>query len=60
LFNEIRSFAGDDGSRLVSYVYGLGGREIGVSDLEAVFADLASMNETSECGDSYRYIGLRE
>ena len=60
LFNEIRSFAGANRLPLISYVYGLGGREIGVSDLEALFAELANMKETGEHGDLYRYIGLRE
>jgi len=60
LFNEVRSFAGANRLPLVSYVYGLGGREIGVSDLEGVFADLANRKETGEHGDLYRYIGLRE
>lgn len=60
LFNEIRSFAGGDSPRLVSFVYGLGGREINVSDLEAVYTDLADMNENGKTGELYRYIGLRE
>jgi pyruvate ferredoxin oxidoreductase alpha subunit len=57
LFNEVRSFAAERGPRLVNYVYGLGGRDILVSDLEKVFADLA---ENGASGETYRYIGLRE
>lgn len=60
LFNEVRSFAGGNHSRLISFVYGLGGREINVSDLENVYTDLAGMNQNGETGELFRYIGLRE
>ena len=60
LFNEIRSFAGGDSPQLLSYVYGLGGREINVSDLATVYTDVADMNESGEFGELFRYIGLRE
>jgi pyruvate ferredoxin oxidoreductase alpha subunit len=60
VFHEVRSFAGNGSPRLLSYVYGLGGREIGVRDLEGVFAELAKINGDGEAGDEYRYVGLRE
>jgi len=59
LFHEIRSFAKGD-SRLVSYVYGLGGRDITPSDLQGVFADLVATRQSGESDGAYRYIGLRE
>lgn len=43
----------------INYVYGLGGRDVRVEDIEKVFADLedAAANGTS---DVYRYLGVRE
>ena len=58
LFHEVRSFAADS-PRLVSYVYGLGGRDITPADLQRVFAELAAAS-SGESNGVYRYIGLRE
>lgn len=43
----------------INYVYGLGGRDVRVEDIEKVFADLedAAANGTDEV---YRYLGVRE
>ena len=43
----------------INYVYGLGGRDVRVEDIEKVFADLAdaAANGTE---DTYRYLGVRE
>ena len=60
LFHEIRSFVQADGPRLLSYVYGLGGRDINTSDLEGVLDDLAGGEPSAEPDDTYRYVGLRE
>jgi pyruvate ferredoxin oxidoreductase alpha subunit len=60
LFNEVRSFAGCEGPRLLNYVYGLGGRDINVSDLERIFMDLAQGVASGDAGEVYRYLGLRE
>jgi pyruvate ferredoxin oxidoreductase alpha subunit len=60
LFNEVRSFAGRCGPQLINYVYGLGGRDITVSDLERIFTELAAVGASGDAGDVYRYQGLRE
>ncbi len=60
LFNEVRSFAGRDCPMLVSYIYGLGGRDINATEIESIFDDLARMIESGKTGEVYRYIGLRE
>ena len=60
LFHEIRSFRQANGPRLVSYVYGLGGRDINTTDLEGVFDDLAGKQPSAEPEGTYRYVGLRE
>ena len=59
LFHEVRSFA-NGGAVLVSYVYGLGGRDITPSDLQGVFAELAARRQSGESDGVFRYIGLRE
>ena len=41
-------------------IYGLGGRDVRVEDMEQVFKDLQTMIVQNDAGDSYRYMGLRE
>lgn len=60
LSNEVRSFATQTQSPLVSYVYGLGGRDITASDLAEVFTELSRMEPSDKSCELYRYIGLRE
>ena len=44
----------------VNYIYGLGGRDVRVEDMEGIFATLKQINETGEVGETYRYLGIRE
>ena len=44
----------------VNYVYGLGGRDVRVEDMEGVFAELATIIENNDAGETYRYMGIRE
>ena len=44
----------------VNYMYGLGGRDVRVEDMEGVFEDLKQMVETGDAGETYRYMGIRE
>ena len=41
-------------------IYGLGGRDVRVEDMEQVFADLQQMTAQNDAGETYRYMGLRE
>lgn len=41
-------------------IYGLGGRDVRVEDMEQVFSDLQTMIEQNDAGETYRYMGLRE
>ena len=41
-------------------VYGLGGRDVRVEDMEQVFADLKAMIRRDDAGETYRYMGVRE
>ena len=44
----------------VNYIYGLGGRDVRVEDMEEVFAALQQMIEDGDAGETYRYMGIRE
>lgn len=44
---------------VVNYFYGLGGRDITVSDFETVYDKLEKIATTHEINDMYDYIGLR-
>ena len=58
VFTEVRSALYDLKKRpkLQNYVYGLGGRNIGLKDIEKVFAELMK----GKTSDSIKYIGLRK
>ena len=44
----------------VNYVYGLGGRDVRVEDMEGVFETLKQIAEDGEVKEAYRYLGIRE
>ena len=44
----------------VNYIYGLGGRDVRVEDMENVFATLENIAATGDAGEMYRYMGIRE
>ena len=44
----------------VNIIYGLGGRDVRVEDMEQVFTDLKTMIEKQDAGETYRYMGIRE
>lgn len=43
----------------INYVYGLGGRDVRVEDMEDVYATLQQVIDAGDAGDMYRYMGLR-
>lgn len=47
-------------AEVVNYFYGLGGRDITVSDFETVYDSLETLARTHTVTDMYRYIGLRK
>ncbi|MEO0131277.1 MAG: pyruvate ferredoxin oxidoreductase [candidate division WOR-3 bacterium] len=62
LFNEVRSVLYDEPERLItiSYVYGLGGREITPEEIEQVFLELLSLkNKRKKDIEKFRYINVR-
>ena len=44
----------------VNYIYGLGGRDVRVEDMEHIFAALKQIAEDGDSGETYRYLGIRE
>lgn len=58
---EIKAALYDKGVKniLLNYVYGLGGREIGLGDLEKVYNDLAEAVK-GKAKDKINYLGVRE
>ena len=44
----------------VNYIYGLGGRDVRVEDMEGVFATLKQITKDGDAGETYRYLGIRE
>jgi len=46
--------------RGISYIYGLGGRDVRVESIRRVFAELAQIASTGETGETYRYLDVRE
>lgn len=44
----------------VNYVYGLGGRDVRVEDMEGVYEELKQIIADGDAGETYRYMGLRE
>ncbi|MCX7757823.1 MAG: pyruvate ferredoxin oxidoreductase, partial [candidate division WOR-3 bacterium] len=61
LATEIRSVLYHQTSRpiVVSYVYGLGGREITQQDIKQIFEELLNIEKTKTIKDDVTYIGVR-
>ena len=44
----------------VNYIYGLGGRDVRVEDMEGVYVALEQIVQDGDAGETYRYLGIRE
>ena len=44
----------------INIVYGLGGRDVRVEDMEHVYEELQNIIDKDDAGETYRYMGLRE
>jgi pyruvate ferredoxin oxidoreductase alpha subunit len=58
LFTEVRSALYDkkQSPKIINYIYGLGGRDIGLNDINSVFTDL----QDAEKKQTINYLGVRE
>jgi len=61
LFAETRSACYDLENRpkMINIVYGLGGRDVKVSDIKSVYAQLEEIDATGVIGETYRHMGVR-
>lgn len=44
----------------VNYVYGLGGRDVTVKDMQGIYSDLEKIVQDGKVENPYRYMGIRE
>lgn len=62
LFGDIRSALYDRARRplMVDYIYGLGGRDVSLEDIEQVFRDLLRIKDEGRAAQLVTYLGVRE
>jgi len=62
VFHEIRSSLYDltKKPKIVNYIYGLGGRDLGIDDIKEVYEDLLEIARTGEVKELYQWITVRE
>lgn len=62
LFNETRSalYNSDKAPKIVNYIYGLGGRDILVEEIEKVFINLEKIKKINKTKSIISYLGIRE
>jgi len=62
LFAETRSacYGTEKAPKLINYVYGLGGRDVRVTDISFVYEKLNEIVKTGNTGETYRHLGVRE
>jgi len=61
VFNDVRSACYELKTRphIINYIYGLGGRDVPVSDIQIVFDALKKVVEDDHPGEIYRHVGVR-
>jgi len=62
LYTDITSamFNRVSGVHVVNYIYGLGGRDVRIDEIESVYADLQEIVKTGKVKEVYNYLGVRE
>lgn len=62
VFSEARSALLDSKKPplIVNYIYGLGGRDIGMKEIEKVYSDLGEITRTKKIREPISYLGIRE
>lgn len=61
LFAETRSacYGMKNSPMMINYIYGLGGRDVRVTDIQQVYSELDDMIKSGTAGETYRYLSLR-
>ena len=59
---EVRGALAVAGStaKTVNYIYGIGGRDVRVENLESVFEDMLEVVKSGNAGEPYRYLSVRD
>ena len=62
LFEDITSamYVNKKSVPVISYIYGIGGRDTTSDNIESVFNDLQEINKDTKLENPYRYLGLRK
>ncbi|WP_066496871.1 pyruvate ferredoxin oxidoreductase [Abyssisolibacter fermentans] len=62
LFAEVRSamYQVSEKPAMVNYIYGLGGRDVRVENIEEVYAEIEKLGKAEEVENVYRYLSVRE
>jgi pyruvate ferredoxin oxidoreductase alpha subunit len=62
VFAEVRSalYGINNDLKIISYIYGLGGRDVTTYDIETVYENLRNIAETGKVSEVYNYVGVRE
>lgn len=62
LNTEIKSslYGTENSPKIINYIYGIGGRDVRVENIEEVYASLDEIIETGTTGDTYRYLSVRD
>ncbi|HHW55626.1 MAG: pyruvate ferredoxin oxidoreductase [bacterium] len=62
VYAEVAAAMYDSGAqtKLINYIYGLGGRDVGLEDVETVYNHLARIAESGKVDQRLNYVGVRE
>ncbi len=62
LFEDVTSgmYINGNTAKVVSYVYGIGGRDTTAKEIESVYHDLEDIIKSNKVDNPYRYLGLRK
>ncbi len=62
LFAEVRNALYDlkERPKVVNYIYGLGGRDIGLKEIHSIYEDLQEINRAGKIKSLLTYLGVRE
>lgn len=62
VFAEVRSalYGAKADTNVISYIYGLGGRDVTMDDIEKVYRNLIDIAKTGKISETYNYVGVRE
>jgi pyruvate ferredoxin oxidoreductase alpha subunit len=61
VFTEIRSamYDMDKKPKMINYIYGLGGRDISLEDIEGIYNELSNISKTGKVKSIFNYLGVR-